>query len=79
MSDYKIGGPLKQFTALEKTAQIAAFLEDRMAKAIEGNDAVEVHYLLATLDDYHDYLWRYYRHLEKEQAPLRQGASGSAD
>jgi len=75
MSDYKIGGPLKQFTALEKTAQIAAFLENRMTKAIEGNDAVEVHYLLATLDDYHNYLWRYYRHLEKEQAPLREGAS----
>ena len=75
MSDYKIGGPLKPFTALEKTTQIAAFLEDRMAKAIEGNDAVEVHYLLATLDDYHNYLWRYYRHLEKTQAPLRQGAS----
>ena len=75
MSDYKIGGPLKQFIAIEKTRQMAAFLEDRMVKAIEGNDAVEVHYLLATLDDYHDYLWRYYRHLEKEQAPIRQGAS----
>ena len=75
MSDYKIGGPLKQFTAIEKTKHVATFLQDRMVKAIEGNDAVEVHYLLATLDDYHDYLWRYYRHLEKEQAPLRQGAS----
>jgi len=75
MSDYKIGGPLKQFTAIEKTTQLARFLEDRMAKAIESNDAVEVHYLLATLDDYHDYLWRYYRRLEKEQAHLRQNAS----
>ena len=41
MPDYKIGGPLKQFTAIEKTTQMAAFLEERMVKAIEGNDAVE--------------------------------------
>ncbi len=75
MSGYKIGGPLTQFTATEKTTQMAAFLGDRVVKALEGNDAVEVHYLLATLDDYHDYLWRYYRRLEKEQAPLRQSAS----
>jgi len=75
MSDYKIGGPLKQFTATEKTTQMATFLADRMAKAVEGNDAVDVHYLLATLDDYHDYMWRYYRRMEKEQASLRQGAS----
>jgi len=75
MSEYKIGGPLKQFTAIEKTNQMVGFLQTRMTKALEGNDAVELHYLLATLDDYHDYLWRYYRRLEKEQAPLRQGAS----
>ena len=75
MSDYKLGGPLKQFTAIDKTTQIAAFLRTRMVKAIEGNDAVELHYLLATLDDYHNYLWRYYRQLEKEQAAIRQEAS----
>jgi len=75
MEEYKIGGPLKQFTAIEKTTQLVGFLKTRMLKALEGNDAVELHYLLATLDDYHDYLWRYYRQLEKEQAPLRQGAS----
>ena len=75
MADYKLGGPLKQITAIEKTTQVAAFLQARMVKAIEGNDAVELHYLLATLDDYHDYLWRYYRHLEKEQAAIRQEAS----
>ena len=75
MSEYQIGGPLKQFTAIEKTKQMAGFLQTRMAKALEGKDAVELHYLLATLDDYHAYLWRYYRHLEKEQAPLRQEAS----
>ena len=75
MSDYKLGGPLKQFTAIEKTKQFAAFLQTRMVKTIEGNDAVELHYLLATLDDYHNYLWRYYRQLEKEQGAIRQEAS----
>ena len=75
MSDYKIGGPLKPFTAIEKTKGVAGFLATRMVRAIEGNDAVELHYLLATLDDYHDYLWRYYNQLEKAQAPLRQSAS----
>jgi len=75
MADYKLSGPLKQFTAIEKTKQIAAFLQTRMVRAIEGNDAVELHYLLATLDDYHNYLWRYYRQLEKEQATVRQEAS----
>ncbi len=75
MPDYKIGGPLKPFTAIEKTKDVAEFLAVRMVRAIEGNDAVELHYLLATLDDYHDYLWRYYRQLEKAQALLRQNAS----
>ena len=75
MSEYKIGGPLKPFTAIEKTKGLAEFLATRMVMAVEGNDAVELHYLLATLDDYHDYLWRYYRQLEKAQAELRQGAS----
>ncbi len=75
MSEYKIGGPLKQFTALEKTRSMAEFLTRRLTRAIEENDAVELHYLLATLDDYHDYLWRYYRQLEKVQSSLRQAAS----
>ena len=75
MSEYKIGGPLKPYTAIEKTKGLADFLATRMVRAVEGNDAVELHYLLATLDDYHDYLWRYYRQLEKAQAELRQGAS----
>lgn len=75
MSEYKIGGPLKQLTALEKTGSMAEFLTHRLTRAIEGNDAVELHYLLATLDDYHDYLWRYYRQLEKVQSSIRQAAS----
>jgi hypothetical protein len=75
MIEYKIGGPLKQFTALEKTRAVAEFLSTRMARALESNDAVELHYLLATLDDYHGYLWRYYQNLEKSQAPVREAAS----
>jgi hypothetical protein len=75
MTEYKIGGPLKQFTAIEKTRALSDFLSTRMNRAIESNDAVELHYLLATLDDYHDYLWRYYHNLEKSQAPLRDAAS----
>ncbi|TLY38559.1 MAG: hypothetical protein E6K60_00765 [Nitrospirae bacterium] len=75
MADYKVGGPLKQFTAIEKTKGLVEFLSTRMTKAIEGADAVEIHYLLATLDDYHNYLWRYYQQLEKAQAPIREGAS----
>ena len=75
MIEYKIGGPLKQFTAVEKTRALAHFLSTRLVNAIEGNDAVELHYLLATLDDYHDFLWRYYQHLEKTQAARREGSS----
>jgi len=75
MSDYKVGGPLKPFTAIEKTKDLAEFLATRMVGALESNDAVELHYLLATLDDYHDYLWRYYRQLEQAQASLRQSAT----
>ena len=75
MAEYKIGGPLKQFTAVEKTRGMADFLTTRLIQAIEGSDAVELHYLLATLDDYHNYLWRYYQQLEKSQAPLRGIAS----
>src|SRR5437879_11873198 len=77
MHEYNHGGPLTQFTAIEKTKQIAAFLQTRMVKTIEGNDAVELHYLLATLDDYHNYLWRYYRQLEKEQGAISQEATES--
>src|SRR2546425_10299262 len=69
MADYKLGGPLKQFTAIEKTGQIAAFLRTRMVKAIEGNDAVELHYLLATLDDYHNFLWRYTANWRRSRPP----------
>jgi hypothetical protein len=75
MTEYKIGGPLKQFTAIEKTGAMADFLSTRLIQAIEGNDAVEIHYLMATLDDYHNYLWRYYQQLEKTQGARRQTAS----
>jgi len=73
--EYTIGGPLKQFTALEKTRAVAEFLSTRMVRAVESNDAVELHYLLATLDDYYSYVWRYYHALEKTQSPVREAAS----
>ena len=75
MTEYKIGGPLKQYTAIEKTRALADFLSARLMRAIESNDAVELHYLLATLDDYHGYIWRYYQELEQTQRPRRETAS----
>jgi len=75
MIEYKIGGPLKQLTAVEKTRALADFLSSCLVRALEGNDAVELHYLLASLDDYHGYLWRYYQQIERTQAARRAGAS----
>jgi hypothetical protein len=75
MIEYKIGGPLKQFIAVEKTRAVADFLVTRLMRSVESNDAVELHYLLATLDDYHGYMWRYYQQLEQSQAPRREAAS----
>jgi hypothetical protein len=75
MNEYKIGGPLKQFIAVEKTRAMAEFLITRLMRSVESNDAVELHYLLATVDDYHGYMWRYYQHLEHLQAPRREAAS----
>ena len=75
MNEYKIGGPLKQFIAVEKTKAMGDFLVTRLMRSVESNDAVELHYLLATLDDYHGYMWRYYQHLEQTQAPRRETAS----
>jgi hypothetical protein len=75
MNEYKIGGPLKQFIAVEKTRAMAEFLITRLMRSVESNDAVELHYLLATVDDYHGYMWRYYHHLEQIQAPRREAAS----
>ncbi|TAJ32371.1 MAG: hypothetical protein EPO64_01215 [Nitrospirae bacterium] len=67
MTDYQIGGGLKLLTALEKTRAFAEFLQQRMVPALESEDPTELHYLLAQLDDYHSYLWRYYQKLQKER------------
>ena len=68
MSDYQIGGPLKLFTALEKTKAFSDFLHQRLIPALEGEDPSELHYLLAQLDDYHSFMWRYHKKLHAERA-----------
>jgi len=67
MSDYQIGGAVKLVTALEKTRAFAEFLQQRMTRALETQDPTELHYLLAQLDDFHSYMWRYYKKLETER------------
>ncbi|MGE3151001.1 MAG: hypothetical protein AB7G48_00070 [Nitrospiraceae bacterium] len=67
MGDYQIGGGLRLLTALEKTQAFAGFLQNRLIRAIESEDPTELHYLLAQLDDYHSYMWRYYRKLHEER------------
>ena len=54
-------------TRLEKTRAFSEFLQHRMVQALESEDPTELHYLLAQLDDYHSYLWRYYQKLQKER------------
>lgn len=73
MTEYQIGGSLKLLTALEKTQTFSEFLQHRLTRALESQDPTELHYLLAQLDDYHSYMWRYYKklHAERgERAPL---------
>jgi hypothetical protein len=67
MSDYQIGGAVKLVTALEKTQAFAEFLQQRMTRALETQDPTELHYLLAQLDDFHSYMWRYYNKLQTER------------
>lgn len=67
MSDYQIGGAVKLVTALEKTQAFAEFLQQRMTRALETQDPTELHYLLAQLDDFHSYMWRYYKKLQTER------------
>jgi len=68
MGDYQIGGALKLFTAIEKTRGFSEFLRNRMIHALEMEDPAELHYLLAQLDDYHSYMWRYYKQLRVKRA-----------
>lgn len=67
MLTYQMGGGLKLLTALEKTQAFAEFLQTRMVRALEAEDPTELHYLLAQLDDYHSYLWRYHKKLQAER------------
>lgn len=68
MPDYQLGGGLRLLTAVEKTESFSDFLKDRMVRALESEDPTELHYLLAQLDDYHSYMWRYYKKLAKDRA-----------
>ncbi len=67
MKDYQIGGGLKLMTALDKTQTFAEFLQTRFLRALETEDPTELHYLLAQLDDYHSYMWRYYQKLKDDR------------
>ena len=67
MTTYQMGGGLKLVTVLEKTQAFAEFLQTRMVKALEAEDPTELHYLLAQLDDYHSYMWRYHKQLQSER------------
>ena len=68
MNEYQIGGGLRLLTAVEKTDAFGEFLKTRMVRALETEDPTELHYLLAQLDDYHSYMWRYYKKLAKDRA-----------
>lgn len=68
MPDYQLGGGLRLLTAVEKTESFSDFLKERMIRALESEDPTELHYLLAQLDDYHSYMWRYYKKLAKDRA-----------
>ena len=67
MNEYQLGGGLRLLTAVEKTDAFGEFLKTRMVRALETEDPAELHYLLAQLDDYHSYIWRYYNKLAKDR------------
>ncbi len=67
MGDYQLGGGLRLYTALEKNKAFSEFLQDRMIRALETQDPAELHYLLAQVDDYHSYMWRYYEKLRTDR------------
>lgn len=67
MTEYQMGGGLKLMTAIDKTQTFAEFLKTRLIRALESEDPTELHYLLAQLDDYHSYLWRYHKKLQAER------------
>ncbi|MFM8552858.1 MAG: hypothetical protein ACKOCD_11225 [Nitrospiraceae bacterium] len=67
MSEYQIGGGLQLLTAVQKAEAFAEFLKSRMVHALETQDPTELHYLLAQVDDFHSYLWRYYKKLSQDR------------
>lgn len=67
MGDYQLGGALRLYTALEKSKAFSEFLEARMIRAVESEDPAELHYLLAQVDDYHSFMWRYHNKLKSER------------
>lgn len=67
MAEYQMGGGLKLVTAIDKTYAFAEFLKTRFIRALETEDPTELHYLLAHLDDYHSYMWRYHKKLQAER------------
>ena len=67
MNEYQIGGGLQLMTAVQKTEAFGEFLKERMIHALEAQDPTELHYLLAQVDDYHSYLWRYYKKLSQDR------------
>ena len=67
MVEYQLGGGLRLTTAVEKTQAFSHFLHTRMMRALETEDPAELHYLLAQLDDYHSFIWRYYQKLQKDR------------
>lgn len=67
MGEYQMGGGLRLLTAIDKTQAFSTFLQERMLRALETEDPTELHYLLAQLDDYHSYIWRYYKKLQQER------------
>ena len=67
MNEYQLGGALRLLNAVEKTDAFSEFLKTRMVRALETEDPAELHYLLAQLDDYHSYMWRYYNKLAKDR------------
>lgn len=68
MADYTLGGSLTLQNAIEKNVRFADFLNTRMAHALETQDPTELHYVLAQLDDFHSYMWRYYKKLATERS-----------
>ncbi|MDQ6734952.1 MAG: hypothetical protein M3Z35_12720 [Nitrospirota bacterium] len=73
MTDYQMGGGLRLLTALEKTQAFSTFLQNRLLRALETEDPTELHYLLAQLDDYHSYMWRYHKKLQSERGDRQPG------